>query len=263
MGIYSDYPGNLYKNDGGIYSGGVYNGRGIYKEGAGGGDLQECFFLTYFDNFDESTGVDIPIVGDPYTLDITKQRLTRSSLNLFGGTCPAVKDEYISNDLAGFSKPIPQGVEFISSELFVLCEGTRSDFGSALGFGIYDLTLDPYYSSTDFGIFGPYYSGSTSDYTMYNGTTRVYTNYFKFGKNIRYKTSHLASTYDVINEIIRFYVDGELMLEIRNLVATNYRFRFKQINSQKSFTITGVANFSYDKSINFGMNYPIPTERYA
>lgn len=37
MGIYSDYPGNLYKNDCGIYADGVYKDRGIYKEGDGGG----------------------------------------------------------------------------------------------------------------------------------------------------------------------------------------------------------------------------------
>ena len=48
---------------------------------AGGGDI---FFLTYFENFDESTGTDTPIIGEPYTLDIQKQYLTKSSLNLFG-----------------------------------------------------------------------------------------------------------------------------------------------------------------------------------
>lgn len=225
-----------------------------------GGDI---IFLTYFDNFDASTGTDIPIVGDPYTLDLQKQYLTRSSLNLFGGTCPAVKDEYKIAELVGFSKPIPQDVEFISSELFVLCEGTRSDYGSILGFGMYDLTLDPYFSSEYFGIFGPYYSGSSSNYTMFNGTLRAYTTYFRFGKNIRHKISHLASTYDVKNKIIRFYVDGDIMLELRNIVASNYRLRFKQNNTLKSFTITGVAYFSYDKSTNDGMNYPVPTQRYA
>ena len=39
MGVYSGYPGNIYKNDVGIYAGGVYNDGGIYKEGAGGGEV--------------------------------------------------------------------------------------------------------------------------------------------------------------------------------------------------------------------------------
>jgi hypothetical protein len=257
MGIYSDYPGNLYKNEG------VYNSRGIYKEGAGGGGGGDIIFLTYFDNFDASTGTDIPIVGDPYTLDVRKQALTRSSLNLFGSTCPALKDEYKEVEYTGFSKIIPEDVEFISAELFILCEGTGSQYGSLLSFGVDNLTLDPYYSSTEFGIFGPYYSGSSSNYTMFNGTIRSNTNYFQFGKNIRFKISHLASTYDVKNKITRFYVDGDIMLEIRNYYEmTSYKFGVRQNNTGKSFTITGVAYFSYDKSTNDGMNYPVPTERY-
>lgn len=112
-----------------------------------GGDI---IFLTYFDNFDESTGTDIPIVGDPYTLDITKQKLTRSSLNLFGGDCPALKDEYKTVDFVGFSKPIPEDVEFISAELFLLCEGNRIDYHSLLDFGVASIMLDPYFSSTSF-----------------------------------------------------------------------------------------------------------------
>lgn len=224
-----------------------------------GGDI---IFLTYFDNFDESTGTDIPIVGDPYTLDIQKQKLTRSSLNLFGGDCPALKDEYKSNNFVGFSKPIPEDVEFISAELFLLCEGTRIDYHSILGFGVADIKLDPYLTSTSFPVFGPDYTGSSSDYTMFNGTLRV-NNSFRFGKNIRYKTSHLAITYDVINKIVRFYVDGDIMLEIRNYQTSYYRFRFVQSNTGKSFTLTGVAYFSYDKSTNDGMNYPVPTQRYA
>lgn len=225
-----------------------------------GGDI---IFLTYFDNFDASTGTDIPIVGDPYTLDVAKQRLTRSSLNLFGGNCPALKDEYNRAEYTGFSKTIPEDVEFISAELFVLCEGTRADIVSGLDFGVSYLTLDPYFSSSQFGIFGPYYTGSSSNYTMFNGTARAYSTYFKFGKNIRYKISHLASTYDVKNKIVRFYVDGDIMLEIRNSQASRYRLGFVQNNTGKSFTLTGVAYFSYDKSTNDGMNYPVPTQRYA
>ena len=263
MGIYSDYPGNLYKNDVGIYAEGVYKDRGIYKEGAGGGDLQKCFFLTYFDNFNTSIGADIPIIGDPYTLDVSKQRLTRSSLNLFGGTCPALKDEYIQEEYTGFSKIIPDDVEFISAELFVLCEGDRNDFGSVLRIGVDNLTLDPYLSSTEFVTFGPYYDGSASNYTMFNDTTRSMKTFFKFGKNIRYKISHLASTYDVQNKTIRFYVDGDIMLEIRNYEKSRCGFGVQQNNTGKSFTLTGVAFFNFDKSTNGGMNYPIPTERYA
>lgn len=258
MGIYSDYPRHLYKNGGGIYAAGVYKSRGIYKDV----DLKDCFFLTYFDNFDELTGVDNPLVGDPYTLDVSKQTLSKASLNLFGETCPALKDEYKQAAYTGFAKIIPEGIEFISSELFILCEGTRPDFGSVIGFGVANLVLDPYYSSDYFGTFGPGYSGSSSDYTMYNGTVRA-NGSFRFGKNIRYKLSHLASTYDVKNKIGRFYVDGEIMLEIRNYVQTHYRFGVQQNNTGKSFTVSGVAFFSSDKSINDGLNYKIPEGRYS
>lgn len=98
---------------------------------------------------------------------------------------------------------------------------------------------------------------------MFNGTLRVNTDYFRFGKNIRYKTSHLAITYDVINKIDRFYVDGDIMLEIRNHQISNYRLKLQQFNTGKSFTLTGLAYFSQDKSTNDGMNYPVPTQRYA
>lgn len=227
---------------------------------AGGGDI---FFLTYFENFNESTGTDTPIIGEPYTLDIQKQYLTKSSLNLFGGACSAIKDEYRSQKAVGFTKPIPENIDFISSELFILCEGTRYDFGSSVGLDSTYITLDPFFSSVDFGIFGPGYDGSSSQYTLYNGTTRAYGTYFKFGKNIRFKTSHIAVTYDIKNKIKRFYVDGDIMLELRNQNSTDYNFSMCQANTGKSFIITGVAFFSSDKSINNGMNYPVPTQRYA
>lgn len=227
---------------------------------AGGGDI---FFLTYFENFDESTGTDTPIIGEPYTLDIQKQYLTKSSLNLFGGACSAIKDEYRLQSSVGFTKPIPENIDFISSELFILCEGKRNDFSSSVRLDSTGITLDPYFSKSEFGIFGPYYEGPSSLYTLYNGTIRVYGTYFKFGKNIRFKTSHIAVTYDIKNKIKRFYVDGDLMLELRNQNSTNYNFFMFQANTGKSFIITGVAFFSSDKSINNGMNYPVPTQRYA
>lgn len=230
---------------------------------AGGGDI---FFLTYFENFDESTGTDTPIIGEPYTLDIQKQDLTKSSLNLFGGACSAIKDKYRLQRSVGFTKPIPENIDFISSELFILCEGTRYDFGSSVGLDSTNIALDPYFSESEFGIFGPNYEGPSSQYTLYNGTTRVYSSdygFFKFGKNIRFKTSHIAVTYDIKNKIKRYYVDGDIMLELRNQNSTNYNFSMFQSNTGKSFIITGVAFFSSDKSINNGMNYPVPTQRYA
>lgn len=228
--------------------------------------INELLFLTYFDDFNNDTKIDKPLVGPDCLYSGDGQSYTLSSLNLFNSTVNSIYNTYKNSDYRKFiiDEPIPSNVKFISSEMFVLCQGTRYDFGSSITFGCLILVLDPYFSSSEFLISTP--SIDNLEHTLYNGTR--YSNYGSYGCgtagiDIRYKLSHIASVYDVENKKLRYYIDGNIMLELRNKEIEKYQLKFGQFNTGKSFNITGIAIWAKDMSINDGMNYPVPTRRYA
>lgn len=237
------------------------NGKVLVKD-------NRLLFLTYFDNYDEQTRIDVPLIGDPYKIDPISssytygQKITKTTFNVPWGIENGIHDEYYNNNrYVGYKKSI-EDLKFVSGEFFIYCGGTMNAYPSAICAATTFSGLDPNYSYEKFDIQGPNLSGK--DYTLYNGTSiysSQYGNYAVFGVQMRFNTTHYAQTYDVENKIERFYVNGLLMLEIRGGTFDEFIFGFSQNNTGKYFNITGVAWWNYDRSTNDKMNYPVPTKR--
>lgn len=251
----------IYKN-----AGGVYNTHGVYKDGAGGGNLKNCFFLTYFENYDEITNIDTPIIGEPWSFNLPGQNYEKTNINIFGG-CTAIKNTYKNSSQQNVYKiPYPDEIKFISSEMFILCEGNQSTGnGAALSMDCTYFGCSPRGNVNSFGWFGPYMTDQHSDTTLYNGTTNPSGDFTRFGINVRHKISFLSATFDIDNKVQRFYCDGVLMMEKRNINFPSWKpqITLMQATANLSMTATGIAYFNYDKSENNGTTYPIPTQKYA
>lgn len=223
----------------------------------------KCLFLTYFDNYNESTKIDTPAIGEPYSILTDKNRYSKSTMTLFGQTFNCLYNSYYSQGAYDLSSIDISEYDYVSAEMWLLPEGSRYDFSSNVGL-IDTIVIDPYFTSNDFPIFGPYYTGSSDNVTMYNGTiwNSCYTGYFRFGTRFRNQVGFLSVVYNNINKSIRYYSNGSLMLELRNRHFSRFYYRLNQANTGKTFKATGIACFNYDKSINNGMNYPVPTKRY-
>lgn len=223
----------------------------------------KCLFATYFDNYDESTKIDTPAIGEPYSIPTDKNRYSKSTMTLFGQTFNCLYNSYYRQGSYNLSPIDISEYDYVSAEMWLLPEGSRYDFSS--GVRLIDwITIDPYFTSNDFPIFGPYYTGSSDNVTMYNGTiwNSGYTGYFRFGTRFRNQVGFLSVVYNNINKSIRYYSNGSLMLELRNRSFSSFSYSLSQANTGKTFKATGIACFNYDKSKNNGMNYPVPTKRY-
>ena len=228
----------------------------------------ELLFLTYFNQFNNKTKVDTPLVGEPYSMG-TKQIFTPTTLSISGTQSPAIYD-YVKSQGRGSTScvngTIPENAEFISAELWLYSSGTRYDFGSGLSLGVAPwITLDPLFTSNDFPLSGPNLS-SCDSYELYNGSSvnQYYSpGYLRYGVNIRQKTVHLAVVDDLVKKDSYHYVNGDLMYVLHGTRQSNvYRYELAQGNTGKQFTVTGVAIFAGDLRINNGMNYPVPEKPY-
>lgn len=229
--------------------------------------INELLFLTYFDDFDNDTKIDKPLVGPDCLYSGDGQSYTLSSISLFGKATNSILNQYNNSSYYKFvfQEDIPSGVKYISSELFVLPSGTRDAYSSGIYLNPSILAIDPLYSSTIFGSAGPATGGGRS-VEYFNGSTNSSYNFLKPGINIRYKLSHLAMVWDIANNIETYYVDGIIQARIQlieNDRKNFYAISFGQNYVGKSFNITGIAIWAKDMSINGGMNYPVPTKRYA
>ena len=224
-------------------------------------------FLTYFNNFNNTTKIDTPLVGEAYSMS-GGQSYTPSTLTINGLTYPAIYDVYgtSAGGPACVNKPVPEGIDFISSELWVYATGYRSDFSSGITLGCGpQIVIDPMFTYYEFPISGPYV-GSCDTYTLYNGSgidTSYPPGYFRMGTNIRHRIAHIAVVDDLVKKDSYYYTDGTLMYVLHgSRQSANYRYGLSQANTEKNFTVTGVAMFAGDRRINNGMNYPVPDKPY-
>jgi hypothetical protein len=255
MGIYN---GKSIYNGNAIYNGkSIYNGDALYKENGSGSN--KTLFLSKFDHYDDDSQQDIPDVGDPYIFDPTLQSVKHTVVFLFGKYMNAIRDTYIKNDYVGFSKTIED--KFISSEAWMFLGGSRSDFGVFFCIGPEIISCDPNFSTTEWGRFGPYIGGSNIDsYTLYNGTTNAPYSYLKFGSAPRNIWFFYSCVYDVDQNEISFFINGDLMAIVRyNTPFVDWSFNFRQSNKDKYTEIAYAAVFGYDKRENGGTSYPVTT----
>ena len=229
-------------------------------------------FLTYFNNFNNTTKIDTPLVGSPYVMQDQQsntQPYTPSSLTISGIVYPAVytaAEGQSQTSLRLVNEPIPSGTTVLSSEMWIYTGGTRDDFGGGLSLGVAPwITLDPLFTNYDFPLSGPSTSSCNKNYNLYNGSSvnSYYGVYFRFGTNIRLKTVHLAIVDCLETRDSWYYINGNLMYVLHTVTHANtYGYQLRQNNTGKSFTVTGIAIFAGDRRTNNGMNYPVPDGPY-
>lgn len=263
------YKPGAYKSPG-IYkgAGGIYKGRGVYKDGAGEGDLRECIFLTYFENFNETTKLDIPKIGEPYTilLNNTPQVYEKRTIpDLYGGVT-ALYNYATTQDNSNSARIKTldlSNYDVFSLELWFLNTGDRTDFQIYIGI-LQLLIFDPGFSTSEFRISGPYANGEQRpNYTLYNGTkwSSYSSNYIQLGEPTRFVNTFVSLVADRNNNEIRLYSNGKIMYKVSNYnIQNNVVFRANNQNTSKQTYVTGIAAFTYDKSENEGMTYPIPNK---
>ena len=262
------YNSGVYNS--GFYNSGVYNS-GFYNGGGGGGDLKECVFLTYFENFDEDTMCDVPIIGDSYTIDLNGKPqvyLKRTIPDLYNGI-NALYNYVTAQDDSNSSKIVSldfTDINIFTLEMWFLNTGTRSDYQTYITI-LQQLIFDPGFSSTNFKISGPYAATSfKTNYTLYNGTSwsSYHGNYISLGEPTRFVNTHIAIVCDRTKNEIRLYANGKIMYKVVNFNISNVvQMKCTQQNVQKQTYITGIAAFTYDKSEDEGVTYPVPNNRYA
>lgn len=252
MGI--DNGKSIY-NGNAIYNGkSIYNGDDLYKE------YGKTLFLSRFDHYDDAIQQDIPDIGDPYIFDPTLQSVKHTVVLLFSKYMNAIQDTYIQNYYVGFSKNIED--KFISSEAWMFLGGDASEYASVFSIGPEIIICDPLFSSTEWGFFGPEIGLSNVDsYTLYNGTTTAVNHrYLKFGNAPRHIWFFFSCVYDVDQNKISFYINGELMAIVKyNTPFVDWNFKFKQVRPNKNTQIAYAAVFGYDKRENGGTSYPVTT----
>lgn len=254
----------------GFYNGRFYEGGGFYNDGAGGGDLRECIFLTYFENFDDGTKQDVPKIGDPYTilLNGTHQVYEKSLIaDLYGGVTALYNyaTTQDNSDAARIKTLDLSNYDIFSLELWFLNTGTRSDYQTHIHI-LQHMIFDPGFSQTEFRISGPYAANAQKpNYTLYNGTNWSYYNgnFIKLGEPTRFVKTFVSLVADRNNNEIRLYANGKIMYKVSNFnIPDNVIFRANNQNTEKQTYVTGMAAFTYDKSDNEGMTYPVPQEKY-
>lgn len=250
----------------GVFNGdSIYNGDALYKGNSISNSLynenalKETLFLSKFDNYNDSLQQDIPDIGYPYIFDPTKQSVKHSVEFLFSKYINGIDNTYIQNDYVGFEKDIE--TKFLSSEAWIRISGTRYDFGVRFWIGPDFILADPNFSSTEWGMFGPWMGADYIDsYTMFNGTANAQYNYVKFGVAPRDMWFFYSNVYDVDAKEIRYYMNGDIMLIVK--LKNDYEkwaFKIKQAESGKNTRIVYTGVFGYDKSENGGTSYPITT----
>jgi hypothetical protein len=148
----------------GIYNGtgGIYNGRGVYNGGEN--VLTPYYYYTLYKNFDFSTKIDYPIVGDPTQYE-TANNYSYSSDNLIydGEEYNALNLKNSSNAITNKSIPLK-----LNSYIEFICKINMVSYSAPLfiwtneGFGFYvDLNR-----GNKIGILCPQ---SESNYTIKNG----------------------------------------------------------------------------------------------
>lgn len=165
------YKPGVYKSPG-VYkgAGGVYNGRGVYNDG--GGSVLPLYYYTLYENFDFSTKIDYPIVGDPTQYE-TANNYSYSSDNLIydGEEYNALNLKNSSNANTNSSIPLK-----LNSYIEFICKINMVNYSAPLfiwtneSFGFYvDLN-----KGNTIGIISPQ---SASNYETKNGASLNSVNY--------------------------------------------------------------------------------------
>lgn len=255
------YKPSAYKSPG-IYkgAGGIYKGRGVYKDGI----LEGFEYLTYFNRFDLENKTDYPVKGNitlygpctgkpmaelrKDTVNTWKTALTFVSYNSYNYTCAEPQAGLLGD---------------VSIEFFEM-----GYISPTANFGIISskdllITDDFIVIGTDNNI--PYvYTNKYYSYTLKNGASYVSTGdryRFRLPVNTLNGFHHIAIVLNRSDYKIKLYVDGIIYLE---LISNDELFQNLLFNatSYSDITITQLCIRKGDLSYNNGNNYPVPIKPY-
>lgn len=232
------------------------------------GGLADFLYLTYFENFDEGNGTDIPIIGNA-------TQFTNYAPNIFKKTnldgMPALRTNAFDQTWHYYKFLENVDDEIISLESFLVSYGTGNE-GQYFGFegnsdtDLYysaDAKLIIRYSNSPRMIFCRYWS-----FTTYNGASYSYSGQrigYTIPNQIYGKKIHYAVVIDKTNKEGRLYVDGILYMWWRNGIADFFetlRLGVYSNQGDQPTVFTQLAVRKGDRSINDGMNYPVPQTPY-
>lgn len=158
---------------------------------------------------------------------------------------------------------IPNTAKQFSIEYFFLINYSGASRGTAILFAPTSkgCGCDPY----GWGNFCGSLSG-ISDLTPYNGTYIFGSGsegYFRFPITLHTQLIHMAYVLDTETSIVKIYINGIIYCSYKFNAGIEHKAR-PYMNPRNGWTcaMTQLAIFSYDKSTNNGMNYPVPTEPY-
>lgn len=269
MGIYSDYPGNLYKNDVGIYAEGVYKDRGIYKEGAGGGVVPRCIYLTYFSNFNLDTKEDNPIIGEAKASwanagTDSQVELSLPKMQINGGEVDSIKWYHARGNSTSNSFVIDENIKQISIEFFAKSY-FPGDYG--VNFGIGPLKLANAGVSNGYKMAIPNSSAAVTEF--FNGAwlSTLWGRFVCYDPGDYSATSErlcfLSVVVDYENNELYFYFDGVLVCSIKNIsTSKTFGFSFDTYRSDHWINLTQAAIFDYAKNSDDKMSYDVPQTPY-
>ena len=224
-------------------------------------------YLSYFNNFDLTTKVDTPIIGDPISYNNSYPTYTKTTLHCMGMDLPAIN---IGNTNATHDWEIP-GVIPISDlvnvwsvEYFFYIPFIDYSHGIVAMFvnKIKNIGCDP-------NGWGGGFIGSLSDISnvqAYNGATIIgsgVNGYISLPFNIYNNLCHGAIILNSTTNSVKVYINGDLYCSyVYNLGIPHQAKPFLRSKNRWSGSMTQVAVFNHDRSTNNGMNYPVPTSPY-
>jgi hypothetical protein len=223
-------------------------------------------YLTYFNNFDFSTMVDTPIIGEQFRLDTRSAvKYNSSTLQCMGTTIPALyvtcglTGEYnVSSDIS-----IPEDISIWSIEylLYIPYESLSSGVGIYFSTTTKALVCDPYGWGSATGSFN-----GISNIQVYNGAMMIGSGgdgRIRFPIDLYNNICHCAQIINHNSNSVRVYINGTIYCSYIFDSGVEHKARpYLGARNNWSGTMSQLAIFGYDKSINDGMNYPVPTSPY-
>lgn len=221
-------------------------------------------YLSYFDNFDDSTSTDYPLIGPSSTDFKTDSTSTynKASMTILGQSVNACfANSGGSSSSIGISHGIDLDIskyDIISAECFAKFQTIRSDYG----WRFYISRNWSDHISRQGSSLGAYVTSGT---TFYNGATGTQDSFSNFGLTIVNGTIYFLSVViDRINNCTYYYVNGTLYQKSPRttnrlaFVANPYGYS----TGYNNITWTQSAVFNWNKSTNNHSEYPVPTELY-
>lgn len=224
--------------------------------------LIDFLYLTYYNNFNTSTGVDVPIVGNEVTYPNDTGVYSINTITYGNIVYPALK--YSPDAEAAKRADIISTSGMTSSTISIelICALYRSDYDTESDIGLYGCIFGLFSAENNIKI---RIDNDSQSIITHNGLTLYSGNAYQLPDIYSYTelTMHIAIVCTNLTQI-KIYVDGVLYIEFTRTVIPSHiklvNYIYRSIAYSK-FTQLAVRNGDF--SINDGANYPVPTQPYV